>query len=1162
MEAGNRLQRFGSNVIRKVKGKPLWVRFLANFTHLMAILLWAGGIVGFMAHMPQLGLAIWMVNLINGSFSFWQEFKAEKATEALRKLLPSYARVLRDGTEQRILAEELVPGDVMLIAEGDRISADGRLVKESELRVDQSTLSGESHPVRKMSEPVMREDFVRAELPNLVFAGTTVTSGSGIAVVFATGMETTFGEIAHLTQSVGEELSPLQKEMGRVTKVVTFLATSIGVFFFVMAILLAGVNLTESFIFAMGMIVAFVPEGMLPTVTLALAMGVQRMARRHALIKRLSAVETLGSTTVICTDKTGTLTQNEMTVRDLWLAGQRLTATGVGYAPQGKIVDDGRVVQIAGGETSASIAQERHNDEDVRQLLVAAGLCNNARLLPPNEHPHWTILGDPTEAALRVVASKGGIDLEAEARRALRIRELPFDSRRKRMSTIHQAQDSCLVYTKGAPKEVLALCTQIRWDGQELALDGALRSKIMQANDEYARNGLRVLAIAQRRLAVPSSQVGDTTNHTPETIERELTFLGLAAMMDPPRPEVAEAVKLCHSADVRIIMITGDYGLTAETIARRIGILRTPHPRIITGVDLDSMDDQVLKEALREEVIFARVAPEHKLRVVSALKEMGEIVAVTGDGVNDAPALKKADIGVAMGLAGTDVAREAADMILTDDNFASIVSAIEEGRAVYTNIRKFAVYVFNSNMAEAVPFIVMLFSRGLVPLPLTVMQVLSIDLGTDMMPAIGLGAELPEAGVMNRPPRSQKESLLNARTLAKALLWYGMIESVASMSAYFFLNWLHGWPATPLATEGTLLYRMATTMTLAGVVATQVGAVFGCRTDRQSIFRIGFLSNRLVLLGIAVELALLGLLVYTPFLHSLFNTAPLGLREWAYLFAWAPVIFLLDELRKAILRWRERGTTRQDIGCNAPRKRCAPLSITPELPFQCAKAVLTVAVITIPLVLIGRGTLGKTVITLCYLVPVGWSAVRWGPWPGTCAALAAILAFDFFFIPPFHTFAAGRLAAWFVLAAMLTGANVLAARMQSDLSKEGQDRLYHQYHAASLHKLGAALAALRTQGAVARVLASRLQQMLPAALVEVLIQLGHAPAMVARAPVDGLANDEPDRVVPILAAPDMVGEIRLWGGGDWLPSEDSYLFRNLAAQAALALERARLEEAE
>jgi magnesium-transporting ATPase (P-type) len=376
--------------------------------------------------------------------------------------------------------------------------------------------------------------------------------------------------------------------------------------------------------------------------------------------------------------------------------------------------------------------------------------------------------------------------------------------------------------------------------------------------------------------------------------------------MDPPRPEVADAVKKCHTAGIRIIMITGDYGLTAETIARRIGILRTSAPKVIAGVDLDALDDQALKEALHQEVIFARVAPEHKLRVVTSLKEMGEIVAVTGDGVNDAPALKKADIGVAMGLAGTDVAKEAADMILTDDNFASIVYAVEEGRAVYTNIRKFAVYVFNSNMAEAVPFVVWLFSRGLIPLPLTVMQILAIDLGTDMVPAIGLGAEPPEAGIMKRPPRSQKEPLLNIKLLSKALLWYGLIESVAAMSAYFFLNWLHGWPGVPLAAEGTLTYRMATTMTLASVVATQVGAVMACRTDRASIFRIGFFSNRLVLWGIVVELALLATLIYTPFLQPIFNTAPIGLREWAYLFAWTPAIFFLDEIRKAIIRRRER----------------------------------------------------------------------------------------------------------------------------------------------------------------------------------------------------------------------------------------------------------------
>jgi magnesium-transporting ATPase (P-type) len=377
------------------------------------------------------------------------------------------------------------------------------------------------------------------------------------------------------------------------------------------------------------------------------------------------------------------------------------------------------------------------------------------------------------------------------------------------------------------------------------------------------------------------------------------------AMMDPPRPEVAEAVKKCHTAGLRIIMITGDYGLTAESIARRIGILKTPHPKILTGVDLDAMDDQALKEALRQEVIFARVSPEHKLRVVTALKEMGEIVAVTGDGVNDAPALKKADIGVAMGLAGTDVAKEAADMILTDDNFASIVNAVEEGRAVYANIRKFIMYVFNSNLAEAMPFVLWVLSGGRIPLGLTVMEVLAVDLGTDMFPAIGLGAEAPEPGVMERPPRDQKEPLLNGRVLRLALLWYGVIEVIASVSAYFFVNWQYGWPTAPLAAEGTV-YRMACAITLAGIVATQVGSVFDCRTDKASIFRIGFTTNRLVLVGVALELALLVTLVYTPFLQEVFNTAPLSLEHWAYVFAWTPVIFFLDELRKAILRWRER----------------------------------------------------------------------------------------------------------------------------------------------------------------------------------------------------------------------------------------------------------------
>lgn len=936
-EAAARLAQFGPNAIREIKGKPLSLKFLENFTHLMALLLWVGGLIAFIAQMPQLGIAIWFVNLINGVFSFWQEYRAEKATAALRRMLPQYVRVVRDETEQRILADELVPGEVMLLAEGDRISADARLVEEAELRVDQSTLTGEAHPVRKTRDAVLRTDLSRVELPNLVFAGTIVVAGSGKAVVIATGMNTEFGQIAHLTQVLGEELSPLQKELAYATKIVTAIAVGVGALFFTLAIALARVNLAESFIFALGMIVAFVPEGMLPTVTLALAMGTQRMAQRNALIKKLSAVETLGCTTIIGTDKTGTLTENEMTVRQVWVEGRRLSVSGAGYAPEGQIRDGTRALSSDG-------------DAALRQLLTAAALCNNARLLPPNgESSRWAILGDPTEAALLVAARKGGLDLDDEAKWMPRVRELPFDSRRKRMSTIHQVTRTeergpssrfaslnpdasshitrqvgivCddasppssslgtrIAYVKGAPKEILALSNCIWLEGAERLLNETLCAQIMAANDDYARNGLRVLAVAMRNLGPqPTRPDSDASasDYKSEAVERDLTFLGLMAMMGPPRPEVAQAVEKCRRAGIRVIMITGDYGLTAESIARRIGILRGDRTRIIAGVELDTLDDATLQAALRDEVIFARVAPEHKLRVVSALQTMGHIVAVTGDGVNDAPALKKADIGVAMGIAGTDVAKEAADMILTDDNFASIVNAVEEGRAVYANIRKFATYVFNSNMAEAVPFMALLFSHGAIPLPLTVMQVLAIDLGTDMVPAIGLGAEPAEAGTMDYPPRSQQQRLLTAGLLARALLWYGMIESVAAMSAYFYLNWLHGWPGVPLAADGTFVYQMATTMTLAGIVATQIGAVFGCRSDRISIFRIGFLTNRLVLVGIAVELTLLALLVYAPFLHEVFNTAPIGLREWAFVFAWTPVIFFADELRKLLLRWIER----------------------------------------------------------------------------------------------------------------------------------------------------------------------------------------------------------------------------------------------------------------
>ncbi len=894
-QAEEKQKELGKNLIEEKKRKSVILIFLENFIHLMAILLWIGGAVAFFAGMPQLGIAVWLVNVINGVFSFWQEHRAGKATDALRNMLPSYARVIREGEEVKILAEDLVIGDIILLEEGDKISADARLLESSDLQVNQSTLTGESNPVRKIKEAVLSEDLTRAEIPNLIFAGTNVSEGNGKAVVIEIGMKTEFGKIAGLTQNMKEAESPLQRELDRLTKQISVIAIAFGVFFFVAALLLVKEPIASSFIFALGMVVAFIPEGLLPTVTLSLAMAVQRMSKRNALVKKLSSVEALGSTTVICTDKTGTLTQNEMTVNHVWLLNKEYELTGVGYEPTGEVLLKGKKV-TADEET------------DLRLLLTGAALCSNARLLPPGEESaRYTVLGDPTEACLGVAAEKAGIDIHRQQEQTPRLRELPFESRRKRMTTIHQLEKAMdgtkrIAYVKGAPKEIIKLCVSVRMDGTVIPMTEEMRKNIMEANDGYARDGLRVLAVAYRLLHKEDNIPAAMSAYTPEIIETELVFVGLVVMADPPRPEVADAVEECRRAGIRIIMITGDYGLTAESIAKRIGIVKGPRPRVISGIDLEALSDEQLKEYLKEEIIFARVAPEQKLRVVTNLQEMGEIVAVTGDGVNDSPALKKADIGVAMGIAGTDVAKEAADMILTDDNFASIVHAIEEGRAVYSNIRKFLLYILNSNMSEAVPSAMFLFSRGAIPLPLTVMQILTIDLGTDMMPALGLGTEKPEAGIMDQPPRNPKETLLNRKLIIKAFLWYGLLGSIASAASYFFVNLTNGWPKIPLAGGTDPVYIKATAMTLAAIVFCQIGAVYNCRTVKQSVFRVGLFSNKQVNLGIIIEIILIVALAYIPPLQSVFHTAPLDISDWLLLCIWPPLILLIEEGRKAWLR--------------------------------------------------------------------------------------------------------------------------------------------------------------------------------------------------------------------------------------------------------------------
>jgi Ca2+-transporting ATPase len=859
-----KLAEVGPNVLDEGEPPHWLLRLGRNFTHLFAVLLWAGSALAFVGGMPELSAAIVAVIVVNAVFSFAQEYRAERSVEALKRILPQRVRVRRGGRLRELDALDVVPGDVVLLAAGDRVPADAQLLVESGLELDMSTLTGESRPLRRhvdSSDPGTGLDAV-----DRVWAGTHVVAGAGEAHVLATGMSTELGRIASMTQRALRPPSPLELEMARMTRLVAVLSVSLGAIFFLLAGTL-GMGLTERFVFAIGVIVANVPEGLLPTMTLALAMATQRMARRNAIVRRLSSVETLGATTVICTDKTGTLTENEMTVQRVWLGGAALSVSGVGYAPEGEVT-------AAAGELDAAALAE---------LARAGVLCNDAAL----EHRDgaWHAMGDPTEAALLTLAGKVGLRPEDEVARHPRRRVLPFDSTRKRMATVHESDGRIVAYVKGAPDSVLPRTTSSE----------AERRGAAHAADAMARDGLRVLAIARRVL--PSEAHAD--------VEDQLQFLGLVGMHDPPRPEAPDAVARCRRAGIRVIIVTGDHGSTAEAIAREIHAIEGP-AAIVSGAVLDTMDRDALVAALRRpDALVARVSPEQKLRIAMTLREGGEVVAMTGDGVNDAPALHAADIGIAMGRSGTDVAREAADIVLLDDNFASIAAAVEEGRAVYDNIRRFAQYHFSSNVAELVAFLAWGLSGGALPLPLVVMQVLAIDLGTDLVPAIALGTEKAEPGVMDRPPRPRSERLLSRRVLGRVYGFVGLIVGVAGLVSFLAAYVLAGWrPGEGLADEGAL-YVQATAMTYAGIVMGQVGAGFAFRTSRRSIVAVGLFSNRLLLVGIAFELALLVAMLHLPLLQDAFHMAPLDWRAWPLLAIWPFVVLGADEARKAMLRRRE-----------------------------------------------------------------------------------------------------------------------------------------------------------------------------------------------------------------------------------------------------------------
>lgn len=864
-EAASRLVVVGPNHVEEVKKESLCLSFAREFIHFFAIILWVGAALAFVAEyfdpgqgMFRLGVAIVGVIVINGIFSFWQEYKAERAVAALRQLLPQTVKAWRDGEVVSISVTDLVPGDIVLLEEGNRVPADCRLVECFALRVNTATVTGESAPRAGDSEPSVEVSPLFAK--NIVLAGTSIVSGQGRAVVYATGMRTEFGKIAHLTQTAGDSSSPLQREISRLSRVVAALATSMGIGVFLTGHAM-GLPAGENMLFAIGIIVANVPEGLLPTVTLSLAMATQRMAKRNALVRHLPAVEALGSTTTICCDKTGTLTQNLMSVRLLWLSGEFIQQENIGS----------QTALVYGN----------------LQLFLSAALCHNLNAV--EEHGQLRFLGDPMEIALANMGRQA-IGAPEGLNGFSRIAEIPFDANRKRMSVLCETPQGRMLCCKGAPETVLASCAFVLLETGIVPLDAATKKRVLAAQDVMTSAGLRVLAFAYR----------DIVWDMPEE-EEGMILSGMVGMEDPPRPEVADAIARCTTAGIRIIMVTGDHPQTAVAIAREIGLVKTPQPLVIGGEQLQAMSPAQLQQTLdAREIIFARVSAEQKMRIVQMLQSKGEIVAVTGDGVNDAPALKTADIGIAMGVGGTDVAKEAADLILLDDNFASIVAAIEEGRAVFENIRKFLTYILSSNIPELVPYLAFILFK--IPLPLTIIQILAVDLGTDMLPALALGAEKPDPGVMTRPPRARAERLLSWGLLGRAYLFLGVIQAAVSMVVFFIVLNSAGWHYGEFPGKTDPIYLRATTACLLAIVVTQVMNVFLCRHPWKSSLSFHLFSNPLILFGIAAELCLIAFIVYTPLGNWLFGTAPIGSHVWLLALGGAVLMWAMDEARKLWVR--------------------------------------------------------------------------------------------------------------------------------------------------------------------------------------------------------------------------------------------------------------------
>ncbi|MTI84611.1 MAG: calcium-translocating P-type ATPase, SERCA-type [Firmicutes bacterium] len=852
-EAGERAKRFGLNELARTPGIPAWQMFLNQFKDFMVIVLLAAtaisGVLGEWAD----AITIMVIVVVNAILGLVQEYRAERSMEALRQLTAPEANVIRDGGERKIPSAELVPGDIVLVEAGDRVPADLRIIEEFNLEVEESALTGESFPVKKETGVISGETSL-GDTFNMAFFGTVVTRGRAKGMVVLTGMATEMGQIAGLIQTAAPEQTPLQRRLAQVGTwlvsfclLICFLVVVVGIY--------RGLPAYQMFLAGVSLAVAAIPEGLPAIVTVALALGVQRMIKRNAIIRKLPAVETLGCATVICSDKTGTLTQNEMTVRKAFIGGVSVDISGEGYEPHG------------------NFKMDHVNEEDFKIFMEIASLCNNSSLqrgsidvgglfrkIKQGVRKTWSISGDPTEGALLVMAAKAGVWKERLLKKQTLVHEIPFDSERKRMSVVYNKQGKSVLYTKGAPDVVLDLCSHYVQNGKKHVLTPQVKRKIMDGNASLAENALRVLALAYKEL--PGKEVYTEE----EAFESSLVFVGLAGMIDPPRAEAIKAVYTCKRAGIKTVMITGDHQVTARAVAAEMGILDRKNELVLTGVDLDGMSDERLEKVINKVAVCARVSPKHKLRIVRALKNKGHVVAMTGDGVNDAPAVKEADIGISMGVTGTDVTKEASAMVLADDNFSSIVAAVEEGRGIYDNIRKFIRYLLSCNVGEVL--VMFLAVLGGLPLPLLPIQLLWMNLVTDGLPAMALGIDPIEKGIMSRKPRDPGEGVFS-EGLSWRILGTGIIFAAGTLGV-FIMSYI----------DSGLDLGIARTMAFNTLVFFQLLFVFACRSEHQSLLQVGIFTNKYLIIAVLISTALQLSVTYVPVLQPIFKTVPLQLQHW------------------------------------------------------------------------------------------------------------------------------------------------------------------------------------------------------------------------------------------------------------------------------------------